>query len=158
MLCLVIDICHGRKQVEFEINMTEEIERRFDSVGNLSEVIRQKLQRELAEEMLKDGEKFEKIKKVYASSGRASSGNCFRSRRSSCLLMLSFIERVCPPIPVPGFQPGRGVGGHFVSEIMLYFSPAGDLYLERQKSSNCGTAPGMPARLSPGRLPDGCTW
>ena len=49
--------------MEFEINMTEELERRFNSVGNLSEVIRQKLQRELAEEMLKDGEKFEVLKK-----------------------------------------------------------------------------------------------
>ena len=30
---------------------------------NLSEAVKQKQQRELAEEMLKDGEKFEKIKK-----------------------------------------------------------------------------------------------
>lgn len=43
--------------------MTEEFDRRSDSVGNLSEVIRKKLRIELAEEMLKDGEEFEKIKK-----------------------------------------------------------------------------------------------
>ena len=41
--------------------MTEEFDRRSDSVGNLSEVIRKKLRIELAEEMLKDGEEFEKI-------------------------------------------------------------------------------------------------
>ena len=50
-------------QDEFGIEMTEEFERRFDTVCNLSEAVKQKQQRELAEEMLKDGEKFEKIKK-----------------------------------------------------------------------------------------------
>ena len=54
-------------QDEFGIEMTEEFERRFDTMCNLSEVLSKKQHYkdriEFAEVMLKEGEKFEKIKK-----------------------------------------------------------------------------------------------